>query len=163
MGRIVVPLAEECGSAFSGLPCCLVCSANKWLLCPCLCDYGMQLGRQSLHTKGFCVTVYIYPWPPLQPSDLWGLKCYSSGRHCGLDTFFSLWPWFGKSLTPSGLAFVLGWQVFSSHSLPGSWPPSALDNYSGFVGGRAFYFLNFSEGETEVVIILCKWGHSGGK
>lgn len=32
-----------------------------------------------------------------------------------------------------------------------------------FVGGRAFYFLNFSEGETEVVIILCKWGHFGGK
>lgn len=142
MGRIVVPLAEECGSAFSGLPCCLVCSANKWLLCPCLCDYGMQLGRQSLHTQGFCVTVYIYPWPPLQPSDLWGSKCYSRGRHCGLDTFLSLWPRFGKLLTPGGLAFVLGWQVFSSHSLPGSWPPSALYNDSGCLcGWQGFLFF----------------------
>lgn len=112
--ELFVTLAGECGSTFSCLPYCLVCSINKWLLCPCLCDYGMQLGKPSLHTEVFCVTVYIYPWPPLQPSDLCGLKRYPRERRCGLDIFFSLWPWFGKSLAPSRLGFVLSWQVFCS-------------------------------------------------
>lgn len=86
-----------------------------------VCNWTSSLftRRVSLSHEGFLCNGLYLPMAPLQPSDLCGLKC-------GVDTFFSLWPCFGKPLPPSRLGFVLGWQVFGSHSLPGSCPPSAL-------------------------------------